>query len=594
MSDAFQPDLGPLAPETLPVARGQPGYQPPAQPQRQAHNEAYIPSMRNRPYSQWGDPDFAMQGAQNYPGMSPGPFMPQISDFPGLIHGLTMGLGRYGSRHVGMPAIAMGTYATAFLNAYNKGLKERAAQNYQQYRQAREMMVDRLEDEQRSYKDVYSAYHDQDGNITDPTAFNQAILAVADKYQDDPVRNAIRSGNSGMVDRILQGRDGHLNDARKMKLQEDRQKQEDESRRLEIEIRKGELKRQQDEEEASRKFLQPGSSAPGSTTTGSPPTPETPGGITPLSPVSPSVESAAQEAQMGGKPALPKTAAAEQAVNARKAELDKYMRGLTDPNSAVPPDQILPLVRRANPRMADEVQNLLDGAGATAAEAGKDPALQIAMNLAKKIDPNYTRTAELRKEQAAQMGQRAEISVLRNDLTKQMQIYSRFRETLGKNIQDMDYLLELAKNMQKNGIETGSPVIDRWIRAGRQDIAGDPEVSNFNTQLELFRSDAGQLLRSNQGSGVYTVYAQREMEKLLQPGINKAQLEGTVNLFKRDYEFRMKPIVKEINRLNAEMAKIAGIKPPSPMSEDIFSDINLPPRGSPVSIPPMPTYRELK
>jgi hypothetical protein len=197
--------------------------------------------MSNRPYSQWGDPDFAMQGAQNYPGMSPGPFMPQISDLPGLIHGVVMGLGRWGSRHVGMPAIAMGTYATAFLNAYNKGLKERAAQNYQQYRQAREMTIDRQTDEIAAYKDVYNAYHDEKGNITDTNAFAQALNGIANKYHDDKVLNALGAGDFGMVDRILQGRDGKLNDLRKAKLQEDRQKLQDENLRLEIEERKKRL-----------------------------------------------------------------------------------------------------------------------------------------------------------------------------------------------------------------------------------------------------------------------------------------------------------------------------------------------------------------
>jgi hypothetical protein len=395
MSDAFAPDLGVLQPETLPVARGQPGYQPPGGPQRQARNEAYIPSMRNRPYSQWGDPDFAMQGAQNYPGMSPGPFMPQISDLPGLIHGAVMGLGRYGSRHVGMPAIAMGTYATAFLNAYNKGLKERAAQNWQQYQQARQMTIDRQTDEIAAYKDVYNAYHDEKGNITDPTAFNQAILAVADKYQDDPIRNAIRSGNSGMVDRILQGRDGHLNDLKKTTMQEERQKREeerqkaaDESRKLEDEERQqrieaGKRKAREDEQwgtpPATTRAV-PGTPAtpsqpspPQPTTTpseGDVATPDKPAKSYALPPANPNVDYAARQRLLNRPTKVP--ADHESDVDSRAAAYRDAFDQIDNDPSLNTREKLIGAVKSVFPEMGQLLQGYLDGR-MTDQQAGRYP-----------------------------------------------------------------------------------------------------------------------------------------------------------------------------------------------------------------------------
>jgi hypothetical protein len=567
MSDAFAPDLGEA--ERLPPAPGQYGAQKPQQPKP----EGYIPSVRNRPYSQWGEPDFAMQGAQGYPGMSPGPMMPQASDYPALIHGITMGLGRWGSRYVGMPAIAMGTYATAFLNAYNQGMKERAAQNYQQYRQAREMMIDRQEEETRAYKDVYSAFHDEEGKVTDPDAFSRGIMAVAVKYHDDPILNAIRAGKLDMVDRILQGRDGHLNDARKMKQQEDAKKLDDELKRLEIERKKQDVERQRQEEEESKKFIS-GQQGTTPTTTGAGTQPTTPQAGPTLRPSgSDALDSAAQAAQMGEKINIPKTAAAEAAVNKRKAELDKYMRDLTDPKSTVPPEQILDKVREANPRMADEVDNLINGnSRPTDTESVKEP-FSTAIRLAKKIDPNYQRNAELRKEQEKQKLQMAQASAVRNDLSRQKIQYSTIAETIGKNTKDMEYLLELANNKTLNGKETGSPVIDRWIRAGRQNVLGDPEVTRFNIQFRLFQSDVGQIItRAGGTTGVYTVYGQREMQDVLSPGMNKGQLEAAIGAFRRDYANRMLPIIDQINTLNAELANIYGrpdmIPPPLDASKD--------------------------
>jgi hypothetical protein len=203
----------------------------PPQPQQQPKPEPYIPSRTDRPYSQWGDPDFALAGARKYPGLSPGPFMPQINDFPALIHAAVMGLGRFGSRYTGMPAIAMGTYATAYWNAYSQGLKERAAQSYQQYRQARQMTIDRGKDEMLAFRQVYAAYHDDKGNVTDPIAFSQALLATAKRFQNHSIINAVENGQIAMAERILQATDGQLNNLIKAQHQEERQKQLDEERR---------------------------------------------------------------------------------------------------------------------------------------------------------------------------------------------------------------------------------------------------------------------------------------------------------------------------------------------------------------------------
>jgi hypothetical protein len=240
----------------------------PPQPQ-QPRPEPYIPSRTDRPYSQWGDPDFALTGARKYPGLSPGPFMPQTHDFPALIHAAVMGLGRFGSRYTGMPAIAMGTYATAYWNAYSQGLKERAAQSYQQYQRARQMTIDRGKDEMLAFRQVYAAYHDDKGNITDPTAFSQALLATAKRFQNHSIINAVENGQIAMAERILQATDGQLNNLVKAQHQEERQRQLDkerqedrrqleEKRRLEIEeIKAKQRAREQENIERQKLGLPP-------------------------------------------------------------------------------------------------------------------------------------------------------------------------------------------------------------------------------------------------------------------------------------------------------------------------------------------------
>lgn len=244
-------DLSPAPLDTSQVSRQLPATAqdsaPPKQVSQQFPAEPFIPSRADRPHNQWAQPDFALQGAMNYPGYYRGPLMPQMHDIAGLIHGAVMGLGRFGSRYTGMPAIAMGTYASAYWNAYQKGMNQRAGQAYQQYRQARQMTIDRGKEEMLEYAKIYAAYY-VDGKITDVHGFEQALLQAAKQYQNHSIINAIESGNVGAAERIIQATDSHVMNLIKAQHQEERQKSIDEERKQLIRLRNEQERRRQQQE----------------------------------------------------------------------------------------------------------------------------------------------------------------------------------------------------------------------------------------------------------------------------------------------------------------------------------------------------------
>lgn len=254
-----------------------PPYKGPDAIENPPSSEPFIPSRSDRPYHQWGKPDFSLQGAFGYPGIAPGPLMPQIRDLAGLIHGAVMGLGRFGSHYTGMPAIAMGTYANAYWTAYQKGMKERASDAYQQYRMARQMTIDRGKEEMEEYAKIYGAYHDDKGNITDPNAFSHELLTAAHKYQNAQLIAAIQSGNLPMADRILGATDSHISNLIKAAHQEERQRQADQERQERLRIERGrydlEQRREAERERANaekrkaledaRKAIDPNATGPG-------------------------------------------------------------------------------------------------------------------------------------------------------------------------------------------------------------------------------------------------------------------------------------------------------------------------------------------
>lgn len=249
----------PVGPDGRPIDMTSGRVSPPS-------SEPFIPSRADRPHSQWGTDDWILQGARNTPGLYPAPLMPQMRDIAQLIHGAVMGLGRFGSHYTGMPAIAMGTYASAYWKAYQSGMKERAAQNYQQYRMARQMTIDRGKEETEEYSKIYAAYLDDKGNVTDTEGFSHALYAAADKYHNETIKNYISSGNLGMAERVIQATDAHVMNLIKAIHQEDSAKQiqklrDAEIQRLEDARRKEEERRKAIERE--RQKYDPSATGPG-------------------------------------------------------------------------------------------------------------------------------------------------------------------------------------------------------------------------------------------------------------------------------------------------------------------------------------------
>jgi hypothetical protein len=314
---------------------------------------------------------------------------------------------------------------------------------------------------------------------------------------------------------------------------------------------------------------QPAQRAPGAPDA-QPPTserPDTTGYQVPLAPQR--INQAAQDAQMGGNPALPKDDAIKSAVANQREKLNDYMHNLVNDKSLTP-DEVMARARAANPAMGDLVEDLLNGRTVLTATASAKPSMQIAAALAGRMDPDWTTTAQKKKDQRELDARRASIRPLSNTLGVQEKMRSNIRDTVVKNVRDMDYLLQLARRLKQKGLETQIPIIDGAIREGRRLVSGDPDVAAFDAQLRNVRTDVGRILSTgSSGTGaVYPVSVQKEMREFFDKGITVPQLEATIGVIKRDYSNKLRPITDEINALNGQIAQISKTQPPPPVSDD--------------------------
>lgn len=132
-----------------------------------------------------------------------------------------------------------------------------------------------------------------------------------------------------------------------------------------------------------------------------------------------------------------------------------------------------------------------------------------------------------------------------NKLTPMYDAVVAFEKTAVRN---GDRLIELADKVDASGV----PVIEKWIRAGRQ-ATGDADVSKFNAQLQIYRTEAAKILTNPNLSGQLTDSARHEIEGFMQPGASAKQIKEVVNLLKNDFENRKVTLEDQIGSIRARM-----------------------------------------
>jgi hypothetical protein len=111
-------------------------------------------------------------------------------------------------------------------------------------------------------------------------------------------------------------------------------------------------------------------------------------------------------------------------------------------------------------------------------------------------------------------------------------------------------LLGLAKKVDKTGVR----VFERWRRAGGRAVTGDPDVTNFDAQVNIWRNEIAKLTTSPNLGGQITVHAQEEAKAYAGTDWTMDQIKGTVNLFRADGQRRKQSIEEEIGKLQNQIA----------------------------------------
>lgn len=540
------------------------------------------PALRDRPHTDWGTDDWVLAGMKNYPGggMPEGMHVPTEQDIPPIMHGLVTGLGQWAAPRVAMPMIQAGMQFNAGNANFMKGYTQQANINRQQMLASMELATYNHDNMIQQYKNAYAEYApDKDGKGGEPDELMNRLHEVAIANNDRNMLHLIERGDMAGVDKLLKYLDGQGQDLKKTKALLDIQLEQEKLKQAQEKTRQQEAQRNEwfgTTPPAAPSAAKPDEGQPAPRAPGAPDVParpltsEKPDTASYQVPLAPQrINQAAQDAQMGGNPNLPKNEEIRSAVADQREKLNNYMHNLVNDKSLTP-DQVMARARAANPAMGDLVDDLLNGRTVLTATASAKPSMQIAAALAGRMDADWTTTAQKKKDQRELDARRAAVRPLSNTLGVQEKMRSNIRDTVVKNVRDMDYLLQLARRLKQKGLETQIPIIDGAIREGRRLVSGDPDVAAFDAQLRNVRTDVGRILSTgSSGTGaVYPVSVQKEMREFFDKGITVPQLEATIGVIKRDYSNKLRPITDEINALNGQIAQISKTQPPPPVSDD--------------------------
>jgi hypothetical protein len=164
----------------------------------------------------------------------------------------------------------------------------------------------------------------------------------------------------------------------------------------------------------------------------------------------------------------------------------------------------------------------VQGAGQATAIRNRSAALAKEMGMT----PDEIRMAQLtNKTQVQAIGQ----------LAKAKAQILQFEKTANMN---SDLALEASEKVDRTGV----PVLNRWIQAGRTQIAGDPEASKFHAATETFVSEYAKVMSGGYGAAATTEGAQQRAHGLLNTAQTKEQFRANVTQLKREMANRVKAL----------------------------------------------------
>ena len=117
-------------------------------------------------------------------------------------------------------------------------------------------------------------------------------------------------------------------------------------------------------------------------------------------------------------------------------------------------------------------------------------------------------------------------------LTRQETMVGAFEKNAVKNA-------DLALSMSDKVDRAGSPVLDKWIQAGRKNVTGSPEVAAFNAANQSFVNEYAKVISGSMGNTAVSDSARQHAMDMLSTAMTKDQYKAVISTLKQEMNNRM-------------------------------------------------------
>lgn len=186
-------------------------------------SQPYMRSQGRKSPSEWGTPDYILEGARGYPGLAPSPWMPQ----PGDMRGLMQNVGMFFAGNGSIPNQLLSGQMLAYYDRFEKdraaGLTARARLNLLESQVRQTRLAENMQRELQQFAETHAAYRD------DPSRLRQAWLDLSYQFDDPVLRDAIQTKGLQRAEEVLSERHNNNLDALKVihqRLQNEKLEQE--------------------------------------------------------------------------------------------------------------------------------------------------------------------------------------------------------------------------------------------------------------------------------------------------------------------------------------------------------------------------------
>jgi hypothetical protein len=169
-------------------------------------NEPYIPRSGPVDPTQWGMPDYILQGAQRYPGIAPGPYMPQKRDMRGLLSNASLYFSKNGSNPMMGLAGTMGMWNDKWAKEYVAGREAAGRIAEAETRRHQQQLADKVHTELRDYSDLHATY------LNEPEVLRQKLTELAYKNDDDNLLHVLQTEGVKGAERVMSDRHNQWSD----------------------------------------------------------------------------------------------------------------------------------------------------------------------------------------------------------------------------------------------------------------------------------------------------------------------------------------------------------------------------------------------